>query len=115
MSGPKHLPLIAWSKQELMNEIWEHDLALKRLHEEIDRRGGRDEKRHGFPISVYSPGVISTAYAHYATAAEAYDAAIKQATNPGDRENAPYKVHPVYLGKDDPIAQPSELTPPTTR
>lgn len=100
----KHLPLIAWSKSELMNELWSHDLAIRRLREEIERRGERDEERHGFAIPVHQKGAISTAYAHYATAVDAYDAA--RARWPDD-ETAPYRVHPVYLGKDDPETAPT--------
>lgn len=99
MSGPKHWPLIAWSKQELLSELWRHEQAAKNLREEIERRGDRDEKRHGFPVPVHERGVITTAYAHYPTAAEAYDAA--REAFPEDVEAAPYRVHPVYLGKDD--------------
>lgn len=106
MSGPNHLPLIAWSNQELLNEYWQHQQAMRNLQKEIDRRDGRDEKRHGFPISIYEPGMISTAYRHFATAVDAYDAA--RLEWPGD-DSAPYRVHPVYLGKDDPLDEPSPL------
>ena len=90
--------MIAWSKQELLNELWGHQLAIKHLQAEIDRRGDRDDKRHGFPISIHERGVISTAYRHFPTAVDAYDAARLQW--PHD-ESAPYRVHHVYLGKDD--------------
>lgn len=100
MSGPKHLPLIGWSHQELLNELWSHQQSIQNLQRELDRRGGRDEKRHGFAVAVHSPGMISTAYRHYPTASEAYAAAVK--AFPEDRDAAPYRVHPVYLGKDDP-------------
>jgi hypothetical protein len=100
MSGPKHWPLIAWSKQELLNELWRHEQAIKNLHREFERRGERDDKRHGFPVTIQpKPGVLQTAYRHFPTAVEAYDAA--RAESPDD-ESAPYRVHPVYLGKDDP-------------
>lgn len=100
MSGPKHWPLIAWSRQELLNDLWAYERRIKRLHEELERRGERDDKRHGFPIPVQeSPGVISTAYQHFPTAVEAYDGARERWP---DDDAAPYRVHPVYLGKDDP-------------
>lgn len=101
---PKHLPLIAWSKQELLNELWSHQLAERRLHEELERRGERDEQRHGFAVPVHEAGAISTAYAHYPSAADAYEAARKRWP---DDESAPYRVHPVYLGADDPATQVS--------
>lgn len=108
MSGPKHWPLIAWSKQELLNELWEHQQAEKNLLAEFDRRGERDEKRHGFSITVRpTPGVLQTAYRHFATAVEAYDAA--REANPND-EAAPYLVHPIYLGKDDPATPNQDPT-----
>lgn len=99
MSGPKHLPLLGWSKRELLDELWRHEQAVKNLQKEFDRRGERDEQRHGFAVPFQpSPGVIETHYAHYPTAVAAYDAARKQWP---DDESAPYRVHPVYLGKDD--------------
>lgn len=101
MAGPNHLPLIAWSRQQLLDELWQHQLAEQKLQSELDRRGDRDEQRYGFPVSIHSPGMISTAYRHFPTAPEAYAAATEAATNPGDKEAAPYRVHPVYLGKDD--------------
>lgn len=99
---PSHLPLIAWSKQELLNELWKHQQAEKNLTKELNRRGQRDEQRHGYPITVRDrPGVLTTAYRHFPTAVEAYEAARKEF--PDDVEMAPYKVHPVYLGEGDPL------------
>lgn len=96
----KHLPLVAWSRQEIMSGIWEHEAALNSLTAELDRRGDRDEKRYGFPVPIQDrPGVIGAAYRHFATAGEAFDAARKAFSD--DPETAPYKVHPVYLGKGD--------------
>ena len=101
MSGPTHLPLIAWSKQELLSDLWQHEQRIKNLHKEFDRRGERDEKRHGFAVPVQpQPGVIETCYAHYETPVAAYEAARERWP---DDEAAPYRVHPVYLGKDDEI------------
>lgn len=99
MSGPSHWPLIAWSKAELLNELWRHEQSVKNLQAEFERRGERDEKRHGFEVSVHSKGMVFTAYTHFPTPSEAYDAARKRWPND---ESAPYRVHPVYLGKDDP-------------
>lgn len=106
MSGPAHLPLVAWSRQQLLNELWKHELAETNIRKEIARRGDRDELRHGFPVPIHAPGMITTAYRHFATAAEAYDAAREAATTPGEKEEAPYHVHPIYLGKDDPATPP---------
>lgn len=103
MSGPVWHPLIAWSRTELINARREHQRWLDAIDKESARRGERDEKRYGFPVPIYDkPGVIGTGYAHFATTAEAYAAAVERAATPGEKESAPYKVHPVYLGKDDP-------------
>ena len=98
MSGPKHWPLIAWSKQQLMDDLWNYERRIKHLREELDRRGERDDKRHGFAVPIHSPGMIETAYQHFPTAVEAYAGARERWPND---EAAPYRVHPIYLGKDD--------------
>lgn len=104
MSGPKHLPLIAWSKQELISARDQYERALGAIDKENARRGDRDEKRHGFEVPIHATqGTISCGYAHYATPALAYDAAVAAATTPAEKEVAPYRVHPVYLGKDDEV------------
>jgi len=97
----KHLPMIAWSRQELMNELWQHEAAIRNLQKELDRRSDRDDQRFGYPVAIYDkPGVIFTGYRHFKTQQEAWQAALEEF--PQDRDAAPYKVHPVYLGKDDP-------------
>lgn len=100
MSGPHHLPLIAWSRQELLNELRKHERAIEALQKEIERRGQfGEDKRYGFPIQIQPKlGVIETGYHHFPTKVEAFAAACLQWPND---ESAPYKVHPVYLGKDD--------------
>jgi hypothetical protein len=97
---PDHLPLIAWSRQELIQKRWEHQRWLDAIDKESERRGERDEKQYGFPVPIrHAPGVIGTGYTHYPTIAQAYAEALKQM--PELHDAAPYRVHPVYLGKDD--------------
>jgi len=98
----RYLPVIAWSKQELMSEYWKHEQAMKNLQKELDRRGDRDEKRWGFFVPIHKSGMITTGYRHYKTPVEAYNAAKEHAEQTDqDVEMAPYLVHPVYLGKED--------------
>ncbi len=98
----RHLPLIAWSGRDLINERNQLDLQLQRIDKELARRDGRDEEHFGFPVSIHTPGVISTAYRHFPTRCEAYAAAVKEAgDDKGAQEVAPYQVHSIYLGKDD--------------
>lgn len=101
MSGPKHLPIIAWDRRELVAELRHHQRGIQAIEAELERRGDRNDQRWGFPVPVQErPGVIGTAYAHYPTPTEAREAALE--AFPEDHDAAPYRVHAVFLGKDDP-------------
>lgn len=93
-------PLVAWDKRDILDQIWQLQSRIDNLSKELDRRGERDEKRYGYHIKVRGEnGVgITSAYRHFATPAEAFDACKKEFPND---EAAPYHVHKVYLGKDD--------------
>lgn len=94
----KHYPLIGWSKREIELEIQGCERELVSMRAELARRGDRDEEQYGFPIGIREGNSIVTAYTRYPTREEAYAAAAEQWPND---ESAPYRVHPVYLGKDD--------------
>lgn len=99
MSYPKHLPLIAWSRQEMADALREHRRAIEAIAGELDRRGDRDVKHHGFPVIDATDPHHGLAYAHFPTLPEAFAAAVE--AFPELHDAAPYRVHPVYLGKDD--------------
>jgi hypothetical protein len=95
----KHQPLVAWSRQELTSELHKHKATIKALEEELTRRGDRDEKRYGYSTLAHSSA--SSTQVVYATFADFVDAhAAIRKEFPGD-DSAPYRIHPVYLGKDD--------------
>lgn len=91
-------PLVAWSKPEILDYSWQLQSRLERLNKELERRGQRDEIKYGYPITVRGEkGIgITTAYRWFDTDKEAWAAAREELG-----EEGPYKVHPVYLGKDD--------------
>ena len=91
-------PLVAWHKRELLDYRAQLEWRIKNLDKEMDRRGQRDEMKYGYPITVAGEkGIgITTAYRWFDTDKEAWKAAIEEFG-----EGGPYKVHPVYLGKDD--------------
>lgn len=92
-------PLVAWHRRELMDYRAQLEWRIKNLDKELERRGQRDEMAYGFPVQVRGErgiGII-TAYRWFYTDKEAWAAAREEFGG----DEGPYKVHPVYLGKDD--------------
>ena len=100
MNDNDHLPLVARPRVQIENQIQQYTRMIELFEAELDRRGNREEMRYGFPIPVSTAlNRFEIRYKHFPTQQQAYDAAYQEF--PEDREAAPYKVHPIYLGKDD--------------
>lgn len=96
MSGPIHLPLIAWAPQDLERAKADHLRWLEAIDRELRERDGVAEPRFGFPVAIQDTHGISTAYEHFLTRAAAIKTLQNRASNPAEKEAATYRVMPIY-------------------